>query len=851
MHAKTLAQKTKALPEPEIGACSACRLRLMSAHIERSQQWFEKNQWTVFDFQLQAWQAWHRGESGLIHSPTGSGKTLAAWLGPVQGAIEDIANSDYPPQQAQHGLRVLWITPLRALAKDTVKSLMAAANAHHLSIRVEARTGDTDSRKREQQRYDPPFAMVTTPESLSVLLSYKDGQKMLSGVHSVVVDEWHELLASKRGVQLELCLARLRSLNPALRTWGLSATLANLDAAMTTLLGPDRNGVLIQGLVPRDIEVKTLLPKTIANFPWSGHLGIQLIEPVVESISEHNTTLLFTNTRAQSELWFKALLEARPDWLETLSLHHGSIDRALRHDIEDRLSEGKLRCVVCTSSLDLGVDFSPVDQVIQVGSPKGVARLMQRAGRSGHRPGARSQVLCVPTNTLELVEIAAVRLALKRKRIEARNPLTLTLDVLSQHLITLALGAGFKADEILQEVRNTHAFSEITEQQWTWVMDFITRGGQALQGYPQYHKVLNVQGVHRVMNNEIGQRHRMSIGTISSDTQVSIAYRNGRRLGTTEENFIARLNQGDVFQFAGKSLELLQIKDLTAYVKNASRRGRFVARWGGTQMPLSTELASSVLDTLDAWRDNTIDTPELTAIDHVLSIQTNWSCLPGADDFLIEAIDTGDTNSLFCYPFAGRLANEGLAMVVSTRLTRLVSITLELQMNDYGFELQSSEQLPGDEETLRELFKTDNLLSDILEAINTGEIAKRKFRDIAKISGLIFDGYPGRAKSARQIQASSGLIFEVLQEHDSSNLLLEQSRQEVLAAQLEFNRLETALQSVANRRWIIKRPERLTPLSFPLWAEGIQSQTMSSESYQVRVERMLKELETAARPLIV
>lgn len=808
----------------------------MSANIDQSLAWFAEQKWTAFDFQKDAWRAWHRGESGLIHSPTGSGKTLAAWLGPVQAAIGG----------ENQGLQVLWITPLRALANDTVKNLRKSAIAHGLDVRIESRTGDTSSRIREQQRYEPPFTMVTTPESLSVLLSYKEGEKTLASVHTVIVDEWHELLGSKRGVQLELCLARLRGITPALRVWGLSATLANLDEAMNTLIGPGRRGVLVQGLVPREIEVNTLLPEQMSRFPWSGHLGLQLLQPVIKTVLAHNTTLLFTNTRAQSELWFKALLEARPDWVETLALHHGSIDRALRHDIEQRLRDAKLSCVVCTSSLDLGVDFSPVDQVIQVGSPKGVARLLQRAGRSGHRPGAVSRVLCVPTNTLELVEIAAVRLALKERRIEARTPLTLALDVLCQHLVTLALGAGFQSDHMLTEVRNTHAFRDISNADWEWVIDFITRGGQALNGYPQYHKVLNIQGTYRVMNKEIGQRHRMSIGTISSDTQMNIAYRNGRRLGSTEESFIARLNIGDVFQFAGKALELLQTKDLTAYVKPAKRRGRFVARWGGTQMPLSTELANSVLDTLDGWRNSTIDTPELKAIDHVLAIQSNWSHLPGASDFLIESIDTGQANSLFCYPFAGRLANEGLAMVISERLTRLSPITLEIQMNDYGFEIQSTSKLPDDEATLKALFSPDDLLNDILDAINTGEIAKRKFRDIARISGLIFDGYPGRTKSARQVQASSGLIYEVLQEHDSDNRLLDQSRREVLVAQLEFTRLETALQNVANRQWIITHPERLTPLSFPLWATGIQSQTMTSENFQVRVERMLKTLEAAA-----
>jgi len=814
--------------------------------IDRSCQWFAAQNWDVFDFQRDAWQAWHNGESGLIHSPTGSGKTLAAWLGPLQAALNEFALATDSTALQHIGLRVLWITPLRALATDTEQSLRTAAIAHELPIRIEARTGDTASALRAKQRHDPPFALVTTPESLSVMLSYRDGEKTLQGVQSIVVDEWHELLGSKRGVQLELCLARLRSLNPSLRVWGLSATLANLDVAMQTLLGPNKPGKLIQGVVPRRIEVDTLLPKSIANFPWSGHLGTVLIKPVIKAVEKHKTTLLFTNTRAQSELWFKALLETQPDWFETLALHHGSIDRALRHDIEDRLRQGKLRCVVCTSSLDLGVDFSPVEQVIQVGSPKGVARLMQRAGRSGHRPGAVSRVLCVPTNTLELVEIAAVRLALTERRIEGREPLTLSLDVLSQHLVTLALGAGFDAECLRQEVKNTQAFATLTDAQWKWVMDFITRGGQALNGYPQYHKVIDVQGVYRVMNKEIGQRHRMSIGTISAETQMSIAYRNGKRLGSTEENFIARMNVGDVFQFSGKALELLQVQNLTAYVRPARRKGRFVARWGGTQMPLSTELANSVLDTLDAWKNGRIDTPEISAINHVLSTQSSWSHLPGAADFLIEAIQSDDSHSLFFYPFAGRLANEGLAMVAALRLTRLMPVTIELQMNDYGFELQCAEPIPSDEATLQKLFAVDHLLDDILESINAGEIAKRKFRQIARIAGLIFEGYPGRAKSARQVQASSGLIYEVLQEYDKDNLLLDQSRREVLVAQLEFKRLEAALSAVAERRWVITHPERLTPFSFPLWAAGIQSQVMSSESPQKRIERVLRELEKAA-----
>lgn len=813
-----------------------------STALERTEAWFEENDWTVFDFQRDAWQAWHDGKSGLIHSPTGSGKTLAAWLGPVQEAVSSTKAATSEPQQ----LKVLWITPLRALASDTREHLERSANALGADLRVEIRTGDTSSTRRTRQRSDPPFALVTTPESLSVMLSYPEADRALVGVHTVIVDEWHELLASKRGVQLQLCLARLKKLCPGLRIWGVSATLANLYDAMQTLLGPGRKGSLIRGVVPRAVEIRSVLPDVDLRFKWSGHLGIQLLTPVIEAIKTSRTTLLFTNTRSQAELWFQALLDAEPSWIDKIALHHGSIDRKLRQAIEERLRTGDISCVVCTSSLDLGVDFSPVDQVLQIGSPKGVARLMQRAGRSGHRPGAISRILCVPTNAFELVEIAAVRRALDQNRIEARNGPRRSLDVLCQHLVTIALGTGFVEEDMLTEVRDTHAYAELTDEEWQWAMDFITRGGQALQGYPQYHKVLPVVGVHRVMNKEVATRHRMSIGTISSDTQISVAYQRGKRLGSTEESFISRLKPGDTFQFAGRHLELVRIREMTALVRKATRRSRAVPRWWGTQLPLSSELADSVQEILVDWKAGTVDIPELRSISDFLTLQESWSLLPGPDDFLIEYIETHEGYSLFCYPFAGRLVHEGLAMVIASRLSANRPATFTLQINDYGFELQSPTPIDLSLEQLRPIFSVENLLDDILSSINSGEIAKRRFRDIARISGLVFDGFPGQPKSARQVQASSGLIFEVLSDYDKDNLLLDQARREVLEQQLEYQRLKETLSQLEHRQWRLEKPGRLTPLAFPLWAESLQSQTISSESFKDRVQRMLGSLEDAA-----
>ena len=808
----------------------------------KSEQWFEQNNWTVFDFQRDAWKAWHSGKSGLIHSPTGSGKTLAAWLGPLQSAVAEANNNE--------GLQVLWITPLRALANDTAENLQAAIQGHDLNLQVQVRTGDTSTSLRSKQRQQPPFALITTPESLSLLLSYADADRTFQHLHTVVVDEWHELMGSKRGVQLELCLARLKALRRCLRIWGLSATLGNLDVAMRALLGPSETGTLIEGVQPRDIKITTLLPDQMSQFPWSGHLGLTLLNPVVSVVEEAVTTLLFTNTRSQAEMWFKAMLEARPDWLMHIALHHGSIDRALRTDIETRLRNGQLKCVVCTSSLDLGVDFSPVDQVIQIGSPKGVARLMQRAGRSGHRPGAISRILCVPAHAFELVEIVAARHALQAGNIEAREPQVLSLDVLAQHLVTIALGSGFQQQAMLAEVRKTHAFEDLSEPLWQWTMDFITRGGQALKGYPQYHKVVEVTGTFRVMNEKISSHHRMSIGTISSDASMFVAFRGGRKLGTIEESFIARLKPGHVFQFAGRQLELIMIRDMTAYVKNASKRSRWIPHWNGTRLPLSTRLSESVLDTLQLWNRQGSNEPELNAISSLLKAQQQWSALPGRHDFLIESTHTADAFSLFFFPFAGRLANEGLAMLVALRLSRLVPATFTITANDYGFELQCPEPIDITLSELKPLFSTRNLIEDIMSAINAGEITKRQFRDIARIAGLVFDGYPGRGKSSRQIQASSSLIYDVLENHDASNELLHQAKREVLEAQLEYKRIESVLTTLHSKQWQFHETTQLTPLSFPLWAESLQSQTITSESFQQRITRMLGSLENAVEKTV-
>jgi ATP-dependent Lhr-like helicase len=825
------------------------------------EEWFVRRGWMPFPFQREVWHAYLAGESGLIHATTGAGKTYAAWLGPLAEWLAREASGRTTP-----ALRVLWITPLRALAADTIEALRAPLDDLGVPWQVEARTGDTSAAVRARQRRRLPTALVTTPESLSLLLTQPEWRDLFADLRLVVVDEWHELLSTKRGVQVELALARLRGLRPDLRVWGLSATMGDLDAALDALIpvmeGQPPRARIVRGLLPKPIVIETLFPDTIERFPWVGHLGLKLLPQVVATIEQGETSLVFTNTRSQAEIWYQALLEARPEWAGTLALHHGSLDRAVREWVEEALRARRLRCVVCTSSLDLGVDFSPVDQVIQIGSPKGVARLLQRAGRSGHRPGAISKVTCAPASALELIEIAAARDAIAQERLEARQPLESPLDVLVQHLVTCALGGGFTADELLAEARSTRAFRWLSDAAWQWALDFVVRGGASLRAYPEFHRVVECDGRYVVANDTVARRHRVSIGTIVSETALKVHYVRGGALGTVEESFAARLKPGDVFFFAGKALEFVQLRDTTVFVRKAERREGVTPRWMGGRMPLSTELSRAIRMRIEEARGGAFRGAEMEAVRPLLEVQARWSLLPGSDELLIERVQTREGHHLFIYPFEGRLVHEGMAALIAFRLSRLRPITFTLAMNDYGFEVLAPEPAPLAEALgvafdathgARQwsiagadapLFRNERLADDILASLNATEMAKRQFREIARIAGLVYEGYPGE-KTARQIQASSSLMYDVFAQYDPENRLLEQARREVLERQLEQSRLAAALARIAAGRIIIVDVPRPTPFAFPLLVDRLR-ESLSSEKLADRVRRMQLALEREA-----
>lgn len=795
--------------------------------------WFREQGWQPFDFQRAVWHAMLEGDSGLLHATTGAGKTYAVWLGAL---LRQVARG----AEGSRGLRVLWITPMRALAADTVRALERPVPALGLGWQVGLRTGDTPAVERARQDRHWPAALVTTPESLSLMLAREHARAELSGVDAVIVDEWHELIGNKRGVQVQLALARLRRWNPDLLTWGLSATLGNLAHAMHVLLGSP-HGRLVQGRVDKALVIDTLMPAEPGRFSWAGHLGAQMQQPVVEEIDRAATTLVFTNTRSQAEIWYQLLLEARPDWAGLVALHHSSIDKDAREWVELGLKEGRLKAVVATSSLDLGVDFLPVERVLQIGSAKGVARLLQRTGRSGHAPGRTSRVTLVPTHTLELIEAAAARRAALAGRIEKRASPDKPLDVLVQHLVTVALGGGLRADELFDEVRTAYAYRHLTREEFVWALRFVEQGGDSLHAYPEYHRVREVDGVYRVADRRTAMRHRLQVGTIVGDATMQVKWLSGGKIGTIEESFIARLRRGDCFLFGGRMLEFVRVQDMAAYVRKPEhRRAGAVPRWNGGKMPLSSELADAVLELLEAVDRGQYLDPELQGARPMLETQRALSRLPTPGTLLVERLRSREGVHLYLYPFAGRHVHLGLASLLAWRLAKDRPHTFSISVNDYGFELLSAQETDLAPVYDKRVFTTEQLLEDVLASLNSSELAQRRFREIARVAGLVFVGYPGAPKSMKQLQASSSLFYEVFRKYDAGNLLLSQAEREVLSQELDIARLRDSLERMAGQRIEAVELRHPSPLSLPLMVERFREQ-LSTEKLGERLERIVRD----------
>jgi ATP-dependent helicase Lhr and Lhr-like helicase len=806
--------------------------------METARKWFKYKQWKPHSFQKKTWKYIADGYSGMLNAPTGYGKTYAIWFGILHDFIKRSGK-----KKNVKGLHCLWITPLRALSKEIEKAAKEVSNDLELPYTIGLRTGDTSVKEKAKQKKQLPNALITTPESMHLMLATKGYPESFKDLQFVIIDEWHELLGSKRGVQIELALSRLKSINPDLKIWGISATIGNLQEAKEILLGSySEKGVLVKAEIKKKIIIETILPDTLEKFPWAGHLGLKLGNKVVGIIHKNRSTLVFTNTRFQAETWYRHLLDVDPDLAGTIALHHGSLSEETRKWVEEALHQGKLKAVVCTSSLDLGVDFRPVDTVIQIGSPKGVARFMQRAGRSGHQPGATSKIYFVPTHSLEIIEGSAMRYAVHNNKVESRIPFIRSFDVLIQYLITLAVSEGFEPRQIFEEVKQTHCFNSISEEEFSWCLSFITSGGKSLYAYDEYHKVVIENGIYKVTDRRIAMQHRLSMGTIVSSAMLTVKYVSGKYLGTIEEWFISRLKPGDVFWFAGKNLEFIRMKDMVVQVRPTKAKNGLVPSWQGGKMPLSSQLAATIRHQINEYHLGNIKDKELKFLTPLLEEQKKRSVLPAESELLIEKIKTKEGCHVFVYPFEGRYVHEGMAAIMANRISLFKPITFSIAMNDYGFELLSDQDIPIEDAVDSDLFSSANLHEDILKSVNTTEMAKRRFRDIASIAGLIFTGFPGKQVKTKHLQASSKLFFSVFEDYEKDNLLLREAYDELYDFQLEVVRLRNAFERIEKQQIIVKYPERFSPFSFPIFTERWREK-FSNEDIETRVMKIKAQIE--------
>lgn len=794
----------------------------------RGSAFFAARKWTPFEFQIEAWKWFEGGGDALVNAPTGSGKTYSVLVPAVLSGGES------------GGLRVLWITPIRALAKEIHGSAERLLEHMDHGWRCGIRTGDTPASEKQKQDRRLPEILVTTPESLHVLLAKKGAEKRFGGLQALVVDEWHDLLGTKRGVQMELAASVLKGLAPAVRIWGISATIGNLAEARDVLMGQDRNdgARIIRSEIAKRIRVESVMPERFEKLPWAGHLGVQLVDRVVEIVLRHASTLIFTNTRSQSEIWYQKMLEAHPDLSGAIALHHGSISKELRFWVEDALHDGRLKAVVCTSSLDLGVDFRPVEAIVQIGGPKGVARFVQRAGRSGHQPGAESRIHFLPTFGLELLEAAALREAIEQGEIEPRRPMVRCFDVLVQFLCTLAVGDGFRKDELESRVRQTHAYASMDAREWSDVISMVTTGGKAFAAYDEFHRVeRDAEGVFRMVDRKAARRHRMSIGTIVGDTMIAVKWRGGGLVGHVEEYFVGGMSPGDVFWFSGRCLELIRVKGFVATVKpSKSPKGR-IPTWQGGRLPWTSMVSKTLRRTLDDHAHGRSTAPELERLAPMLELQAERSHLPISGEVLMEVMETKEGHHLFVYPMEGRLVHEGVAALMAYRMSLLQPMTFSMAYNDYGFELLSDQPIPIAEAFDSDLFSTAHLMDDLEATVNGAELARRQFRDIAVIAGLVFRGFPGQPVPDRHLQSSSALLFDVLADHDPVNLLYRQAFDEMTHHLIELDRLRSVLERLNQGKWVITHPERPTPFSFPILVDRLRS-SLTSEALESRIRKM-------------
>jgi ATP-dependent Lhr-like helicase len=818
------------------GICMGKVDKLNKAHhaTDGLSNWFARRGLTPWSFQARAWDAYARGESGLIHVPTGSGKTLAAFGGPLREL------------KAKSGLQILYISPLRAVIRDVEKAVGEVVAQLEPSAILETKTSDTSAKIRARQSRRLPDILFTTPESLSLMLTRSDLLEQTKNLHSVILDEWHELMGTKRGLQVELALSHLLPKVPNARVWAMSGTLANLEEAAKAAVGLARAPVIISETMKREVEVQTIVPKDPLEIPWAGHLGMKMLPEVLSALNPDVSTLIFTNTRSQSERWYQAILNERPEMAGLMALHHSAMDPKVRLFVEDAIKTGEIKWVVCTSSLDLGVDFGLVEKVVQIGSAKGVARLIQRAGRANHRPNESSLLAFVPTQAMEVAEVVAIKHAVLHHEVERRTPFQGAIDVLEQHLATCACGEPIDPKQIYAEIKKTVSYETLASGTFDWIVEHLISGG-ALHHYPQFKKLIwdeEHPGKLKIASPQIARFHKLGIGTIVSDATISVVMSNRKKIGQVEESYITRMKKGDRFLFAGRVLEFILVKDMKAYVRPGKGKVTQTPRWMGGKLPISEAVCAELREVLhraSSGNYDGMDAPEKSVLEPLFTVQKQISVLPKNTEILIECTRSREGAHLFLFPFEGRLVHEGMAALFAYRLSQLNKATFGLSVNDYGIELLAEDpDFPFVEvvtEHWDQVLAQKNSLQDLSQSIHKGEYSRRHFREIARVAGLLFQGYPSAHKNVKQMQVSSSLLYDVLSEHEPENLLIAQAHRDVLERQFESTRMLECMRRLRTLSPHFIETKRFSPLAFPLVFERLAA-TVSSETLLERLDRM-------------
>lgn len=830
-------------------------------------RWFESRGWAPRAHQLELLAKAKAGRSALLIAPTGGGKTLAGFLPTLVELSEKSAPrskklvSTGSGIRREGGLHTLYISPLKALAVDIARNLEMPVREMSLPIRLETRTGDTPTSKRQRQRRDPPDILLTTPEQLALLLASADAPFMFGSLRRVVLDELHSLVTSKRGDLLSLGMARLFALAPAMTTVGLSATVAEPGELCRFLVPQPLEGESKADLViaQAGAQPEVTMLDTQARLPWAGHSARHALTEIYDLIKRHKTTLIFVNTRSQAEFTFQSLWGINDDNL-AIALHHGSLDVAQRRKVEDAMTAGKLRAVVCTSSLDLGVDWGDVDLVINIGAPKGSSRLMQRVGRSNHRYDEPSKAVLVPSNRFEVLECRAAIDAVAANA-QDTPPLRLgALDVLCQHILGRAVGEPFLSDELFAEVRSAAPYATLARADFDAAVDFVATGGYALKAYERFAKIRQGKdGKWRITHPRVAQRYRMNIGTIVEADMLKVRLmrsrrggarmipRGGRVLGQVEEYFVEMMSVGDTFVFAGEILKYEALVENEVYVSRSTATDPKVPAYEGGKFPLSTYLAARVRGILadpKAWRALPDQVREW------LEIQEWRSLLPPAADLLVETFPRGGKTYLVCYPFEGRLAHQTLGMLLTRRLERAGMKPLGFVANEYALAVWGLSDLGAriarGEFSLADLFAQDMLGDDLEEWLAESALMKRTFRCCAIIAGLIERRFPGEEKSRRQLTMSTDLVYDVLRKHQPDHILLRAARADAATGLLDIKRLGEMLSRIQGRI-VHKSLDHVSPLAVPVMLEigretvyGEASDTLLAEAADELVKEAMR-----------